>query len=72
MLTIFGVVVLTFMMVMYALEGRGARFTLLFAIGCALSAVYGFAAGAWPFGLVEAIWTLVALRRYRVRTRVMA
>jgi hypothetical protein len=64
MLTAFGVVVLTFMMLMYALERRGPRFVLAFAIGCALSSVYGFLAGTWPFGVVEAIWAVIALRRY--------
>ena len=64
MLTIYGVIVLTFMMVMYALEGRGRRFVLAFALGCALSSSYGFASGAWPFGVVEAIWCIIALHRF--------
>ena len=64
MLTIYGVTVLTFMMVMYALEPRGPGFTLGFALGCALSSSYGFLSGAWPFGVVEAIWAVIALRRY--------
>jgi hypothetical protein len=64
MLTLYGVLALTFMMTMYALEPRGARFILLFALGCALSSSYGFLSGAWPFGVVEAIWTVIALRRY--------
>ena len=64
MLTAFGVVVLTFMMLMYAMEHRGPRFILAFACGCALSSSYGFLAGTWPFGVVEAIWTVIALRRY--------
>ena len=63
-LTIFGVLALTFMMLMYALEARATVFVLGFALGCALSSVYGFASGAWPFGAVEGIWTFVALRRY--------
>jgi len=29
-----------------------------------LASAYGFLQGAWPFGLVEAIWSLVALRRW--------
>lgn len=64
MLTVYGALVLTFMMLMYALERRGRRFVLAFACGCALSSVYGFLAGTWPFGVVEAIWALVALRRF--------
>jgi hypothetical protein len=57
-LTIFGACVVTFMMLMYPFEKRG------FAIGCALSSSYGFLAGTWPFGVVEAIWSAVALRRF--------
>jgi hypothetical protein len=64
MLTVFGACVLTFMMLMYALERRGRRFILAFACGCALSSAYGFLAGTWPFGVVEAIWAGIALRRY--------
>jgi hypothetical protein len=62
--TIYGVCAVTFMMVMYALESRGPRFVLLFALGCVLSSVYGFLSGAWPFGVVELIWSSIALRRY--------
>lgn len=64
MLTAFGICALVFMMSMYALESRGRHFIALFALGCALSSSYGFASGAWPFGAVEAIWTVIALRRY--------
>jgi hypothetical protein len=63
-LTIYGITVLTLMMVMYALERRDQRFILAFAVGCALSSSYGFASGAWPFGVVEAIWSLIALHRF--------
>jgi hypothetical protein len=62
--TIYGVVAVTFMMVMYALEARGRRFIAAFAVGCVLSSAYGFLSGAWPFGVVEAVWTVVALRRF--------
>lgn len=65
MLTAFGIVALTFMMLMYALEKRGRAFIAAFALGCALSSAYGFASGAWPFGVVEAIWTLIALHRFQ-------
>jgi hypothetical protein len=63
--TVYGVTALTFMMTMYALEHRGGRFVLAFAAGCVLSSVYGFLAGAWPFGVVEFIWAGVALRRWK-------
>lgn len=65
MLTLFGVAALTFMMAMYALEKRGRGFVLAFACGCLLASLYGFLSGAWPFGIVEAIWAGVALNRYR-------
>jgi hypothetical protein len=71
-LTIFGVVVLSFMMAMYALERLGPFFVVAFAVGCALSSAYGFLSGAWPFGVVEAIWTVIALHRYWVGTHPMA
>lgn len=64
-LTAFGATAVTFMMVMYALEPRHPGFILAFAGGCALSSIYGFLAGTWPFGVVEAIWALIALRRYQ-------
>lgn len=64
MITLFGVVVITFMMIMYALERRGRSFVAAFSVGCVLSSVYGFLSGAWPFGVVEAIWSLIALRRF--------
>jgi hypothetical protein len=67
--TIYGVCAVTFMMVMYALERHGPRFVLAFALGCVLSSFYGFLAGAWPFGVVELVWSVVALRRYRSASR---
>lgn len=63
--TVYGVCAVSFMMVMYALEKRGRRFILLFAAGCLLSSAYGFLSGAWPFGVVEAVWSVIALRRFR-------
>ncbi|HEX3604614.1 MAG TPA: hypothetical protein VH134_01740 [Candidatus Dormibacteraeota bacterium] len=62
--TVYGVVALTFMMAMYAAERCGPRYVLAFAAGCWLSSIYGFAAGAWPFGVVESVWGLVAVRRF--------
>ncbi len=63
-ITVFGVIALTFMVVMYALERRHPSFVLAFAAGCLLSSAYGFLAGAWPFGVVELVWTGLAVRRY--------
>jgi hypothetical protein len=64
-LTAFGATAVTFMMVMYACERRHHGFILAFACGCVLSSAYGFLAGTWPFGVVEAIWAVVAVQRYR-------
>ena len=63
--TAFGVLALTFMMTMYALEHRARSFVLGFAAGCVLSSLYGFLSGAWPFGVVEFIWAGIALRRWK-------
>ena len=63
-ITTFGAIAVTFMMVMYALERRHSGFVLAFALGCLLSSAYGFLSGAWPFGVVEVIWAAVAVRRY--------
>ena len=63
-LTLFGLFAVTAMLVCYALESRSPWFILAFAGACALGSVYGFLQGAWPFGLVEAVWSLVAVRRW--------
>ena len=65
MITVYGVVAVTFMMSMYALERRGRVYILGFALGCLLSSGYGFASGAWPFGVVEAVWSIIAVRRWQ-------
>jgi hypothetical protein len=66
-LTWFGLFAVTAMLVTYALEERSAWFVLAFAGACALASIYGFLQGAWPFGVVEGIWTVVALRRFMLR-----
>jgi hypothetical protein len=63
-LTAFGLFAVTAMLVCYACEDRSPWFILAFAVSCTLGSIYGFLQGAWPFGLVEAIWSLVALRRW--------
>jgi len=63
-LTAYGAAAVTFMMAMYALEHRHPNFVLGFACGCALSSLYGFLSGAWPFGVVEVVWAVIALRRW--------
>ena len=63
-LTWFGLAAVTGMLVCYACEARGRGFVLAFAGFCGLGSAYGFLQGAWPFGVVEAIWALVAARRW--------
>ena len=66
-LTLFGLVAVVAMLVCYALEERSPWFILAFAMSCVLASLYGFLQGAWPFGVVEAIWSLIALRRWQQR-----
>jgi hypothetical protein len=68
-LTLFGFAAVTLMLVCYALEKRSHWFVLAFSGSCVLASVYGFLQGAWPFGLVEAVWSGVALRRWWLARR---
>lgn len=68
-LTLFGLVAVTAMLVFYAVEDLSRWFVLAFAGACVAASAYGFMQGAWPFGLVEAIWAVVALRRWWMRAR---
>jgi hypothetical protein len=68
-LNAFGLLAVTAMLVCYALEDRSHWFILAFAGSCALGSAYGFLQGAWPFGIVEAIWCAVAARRWLVKQR---
>ena len=63
-LSAFGLFAVSAMMISYALESRSRWFILAFSASCVLGSIYGFLQGAWPFGIVEAIWSLVALRRW--------
>jgi uncharacterized RDD family membrane protein YckC len=66
-LSLFGLAAVSLMLVTYALESRSAWYVLGFAGACALGSAYGFLQGAWPFGVVEAIWAAIAARRWRLR-----
>ena len=68
-LTIFGLFAVTAMLVFYALEHRSYWFILAFALACLLGSIYGFLQGAWPFGLVEAIWSIIAVRRWWIAAK---
>ena len=64
-LSLFGLLTVTAMLVTYAFERRSSWFILAFAAACVLGSVYGFLQGAWPFGIIEAIWAVVAFQRWR-------
>ena len=67
-LTLFGLFAVTAMLATYALEDRSPWFVLAFAGACVLGSAYGFLQGAWPFGMVEAVWAVVAAWRWRKAT----
>jgi hypothetical protein len=67
-LTLFGLLAVTAMLIFYALEDRSPWFILAFAAACALASIYGFLQGAWPFGVIEAIWAGVAVHRWQKRS----
>ncbi len=66
-LTAFGLVAVTAMLLFYAVEARSPNYVLAFAAACLMASAYGFLQGAWPFGMVEAIWSVVAVRRWWLR-----
>ena len=68
-LTAFGLFAVSMTLVFYALEKRSPWFIFGFAVSCGLGTVYGFLQGAWPFGFVEAIWSIVAARRWWLTSR---
>lgn len=66
-LTIFGACAVALMMLFYALEERAPYFTLAFALACVAASTYGWLSGTWPFGIVEAVWAIVAFRKWLLR-----
>ncbi len=68
-LNLFGLFAVSAMVACYSLESRHSIFLLAFAGSCVLASVYGFLQGAWPFGLLEGVWSIVAVRRWRIAKR---
>lgn len=68
-LSLFGLFAVAAMVATYALENRHPGFVLAFAAACLLGSAYGFLQGAWPFGLVEIVWSIIAMRRWWVLLR---
>ena len=71
-LSAFGLFAVTLMVVCYAFEEHSPWVVLVFAAACVLGSIYGFLQGAWPFGLVEAVWAVIALFRWRARAAATA
>jgi presenilin-like A22 family membrane protease len=70
LLTAFGAIAVTAMLLFYALEARRLWFVLAFAGACLASSLYAFLQGAWPFGVVEVVWCGVAVRRWWRRRQI--
>lgn len=66
-ITLFGLFAVAAMLVFYALEHRSPWFVFAFAVACVLASAYGFLSGAWPFGVLEAVWAVIAFERWRRR-----
>ena len=64
-LSLFGLAAVSFTLLCYAKESGSHWWTFGFAVGCLLGSAYGFLQGAWPFGAVELIWFVVAIRRWQ-------
>jgi multidrug transporter EmrE-like cation transporter len=61
----FGTVAVATMVLTYALEDRSDKFILAFAAACAAASLYAVLIQSWPFAVVEAVWSGVALWRWR-------
>ena len=69
MLTLFGLCAVSAAVFFYAMENFSHWFVLALAVANALAGVYAFIQGAWPYGLVEIVWTLVGLWRWGPKRR---
>ncbi len=72
LLDTFGLAAVTLMLVFYTLEERDNVYVLAFSGACVLGSGYGFLQGAWPFGVIEAVWAFVAMRRWQKLRRSIA
>jgi len=71
-LSLFGLFAVITQLICYMFEERNPWWIFAFASSCVLGSIYGFLQGAWPFGVVEIAWTVVALRRWWKATRAVA
>ena len=61
---IFGICAVSAMVLTYALEERSPLFVLGFAAACIAASLYAVLIQSWPFAAVEALWSIVAVRRW--------
>ena len=69
MLTVFGSIVVAIMMASYWLEPRSRWYVMVFALASAGTAVYSALSEVYPITVIEAIWAVVALQRFVVRSQ---
>ena len=69
MLTLFGSMAVSIMLLSYWLEPRSRWFVLVFAGGSAGTASYSGLLEAYPITVIEALWALVAFQRFHGRRR---
>jgi hypothetical protein len=63
-LSLFGLFAVTAGVVFYAMEDFSRWFILALGVSTALASIYAFLQGAWPYGLIEIVWTVAALWRW--------
>ena len=64
MLTVFGAVAVSIMFLSYWTEERSKWLVLVFAVGSGLTSLYSGLEEVYPITVIEALWALVALRRF--------
>ena len=70
---VFGFLAVSSMVITYALEQRSHVYVLVFAVSCAAASLYAVLIHSWPFAFVEAVWAVIALRRWvQLRARVQS
>jgi hypothetical protein len=72
MLTLFGSLAVTIMFLAYWLEPRSRWYVLVFAVASAATAAYSGLVEAYPITVIEALWAVVAFRRFMSRAKAEA
>ena len=64
----FGIVAVVLMVFFYWMETRHPTYILLFALACALAAIYAWLIESYPFFVAEGIWSAIAFHRWYSNT----